>query len=265
MSVEVGRRVFVGSVVTGLPLLVRGSGIALGAATLTAGVSLNAQGQRRSVENGDPLIQEIQRLARQGAGKMRTRPGEGTRQVAAALRLRAAHGKGQNLDAQVAQALRRAIRTHGRQALLQAQPDPDAFRAEMSAAGFPNAVLPTVDVAEREKLLNALLSPAGYTGVLTTLATQLDAQADQLDRSVGTMVPASGDGPAIAVRRVQSEASYYCPILRNQLQHLNFLQIVWCSPLLIWAQAVIFMAECAFLAGALGSTYAQLYFWGCPA
>jgi hypothetical protein len=264
MSVEVGRRVFVGSVVTGLPLLVRGSGIAVGAATLTAGVSLNAQGQRRSAES-DPLIQEIQRLAKQGVGKMRTRPGEGTRQIATALRLRAAHGKGQKVDAQVAQALRRAIRTHGRQALLQAQPDPDAFRAEMSAAGFPNAALPAVDITEREKLLNALLSPAGYTGILTTLATQLEAQAEQLDRSLGTVVPASGDGPPIALRRVQSEASYYCPILRNQLQHLNFLQIVWCSPLLIWAQAVIFLAECTFLAGALGSTYAQLYYWGCPA
>jgi hypothetical protein len=48
------------------------------------------------------------------------------------------------------------------------------------------------------------------------------------------------------------------------LQHINFLQVLWCSPLLIWAQAVIFLAECTFLAGALASTYAQLYFWGCP-
>ena len=31
MSVEVGRRVFVGSVVTGLPLLVQGRGISVGA------------------------------------------------------------------------------------------------------------------------------------------------------------------------------------------------------------------------------------------
>jgi hypothetical protein len=265
MSVDIGRRVFVGSVVTGLPWLVRGSGIAVGAAALTAGLPINAHGQRRPVESEDPVIQEIQRLAKQATEKMRIRPGEGTRQIATALRLRAAHGKAMKLDTQVAQALRRAIRTHGRQALLQAQPDPDAFRAEMSAAGFLNATLPVVDVAEREKLLNALLSPVGYTGVLTAAAIQLEAQAEQLDRSFGTVVPATGDGPTILLRRVQSEAERYCPILRNQLQHLNFLQVLWCSPLLIWSQAVIFLAECVFLAGALASTYGQLYFWGCPA
>jgi hypothetical protein len=264
MSVEVDRRVFVGSVVAGLPLLVRGSGIAVGAAALTAGLPTNAHGQRRPGDGEDPVVAEMQRLARQGSMKMRTRPGEGTRQIASALRLRAAHGKAQKLDTQIAQSLRRAIRRNGRQALLLSQPDPEQFRSEMAAAGFPNAVLPPIDVAEREKLLTTLLS-TGYTGVLAKLATQLEEQSEILDRDLGNMVPASGNGGSnILLRRVQSEASYYCPILANQVQHLTFLQSLWCTPLLIWYTSVILLAECVFLSSALASTYAQQYYWRCP-
>jgi hypothetical protein len=137
----------------------------------------------------------------------------------------------------------------------------------MAAAGFPNAVLPAVDLAARERLLNALLT-TGYTGVLTALASQLEEQAETLDRNFGHVVQFAGDGTPIHLRRAQapgSEASYYCPILRNQVQHLTFLQSVWCTPLLIWVTSVILLAECVFLSSALASTYGQLYFWGCPA
>jgi hypothetical protein len=194
---------------------------------------------------------------------MRTRPGEGTRQIASALRLRAAHGKTQKLDAEIGQALRRAIRLNGRQALLLSQPDPEQFRAEMAAAGFPNAVLPVIDVVEREKLLTALLT-TGYTGVLAKLATQLEEQAEVLDRGFGNMVAVSGGESNIFLRRVQSEAERYCPILANQVQHLTFLQSLWCTPLLIWYTSVVLLAECVFLSSALASTYAQQYYWRCP-
>jgi hypothetical protein len=256
MSVEVGRRMFVGSVVTGLPLVASGGG---------AGLAW-AQRQDGAAPVHDLVVTELQRLAKEGASKMRTRPGEGTRQIASALRLRAAHGKKENIDAQVARALRRAIQKESRQAILLRQPDAEQFRSELAAAGFPNAVLPAVDLAAREKLLNALLT-TGYTGVLTALATQLEEQAEALDRNFGNAVQAAGDGFPILLRRAQtpgSEASYYCPILRSQLQHLTFLQAVWCTPLLIW-NSVILLAECVFLGSAMASTYAQMYYWGCPA
>ncbi len=133
----------------------------------------------------------------------------------------------------------------------------------MGAAGFPNAILPAVNLAEREKLLNALLSTTGYTGVLIKIAAQLEEEAETLDRDVGHTLQVAGDGSPVLLRHAQSERSYYCPILANQVQHLNFLQAIWCTPLVIWYTSVILMAECVFLGSALASTYAQMYYWGC--
>jgi hypothetical protein len=221
----------------------------IGTGLIALGVTLpQASAVQDTIGPDDPVLTELGALAQRGARVMRSKPGEGLRQVATAARLRSAHGRSQGIDAWLKTALRRAIRERGRDAVLILQPDARMVEEETKALGWPGTV-PSPNLAERGQLLDLLLHD-GYTAYLRGLSGQLDYQAQLADERL------------VGLRPVQYQAWEICPILNRQIQHINFFQAIYCTPLLWWTYMAL-QIECAFLGGALAGTYAQMYYYGC--
>lgn len=234
MSVEVGRRVFVGSVAAGLPLL------AGGGATL-------AFAQRRS---GGARIQDpvVDQLLAEMKGSVRSlskaSSGEHTRRLASSLRVLAAWGATQQFDARVKDTLRGVVAREGKQALLRRSVDRAMFRAEARALGFDersNVPLPeptVVDDATRQKIVDDLLTN-GVTGRWRQLADTLDAAATSLDRQA-----AQRAGGATLVAQVDPSI---CQMIRQQLSYLQLQMTFWCGPWFLWAPEPCGLATSAYL------------------
>ena len=107
MSVEVDRRVFVGSVAAGLPLLAGGGA-----------TPAFAQRQNGAARIQDPVVDQVLSDMK-GAVRSLSRGGSGehTRRLASSLRLLAAWGATQQLDARVKETIRGVVAREGRQAL----------------------------------------------------------------------------------------------------------------------------------------------------
>src|SRR5262245_29796306 len=168
MSVEVGRRVFVGSVAAGLPLLAGGATLAL------------AQRQSDAARIQDPVADQLL-TDMKGAVRSLSKAGSGehTRRLASSLRLLAAWGASRQVDARVKETIRSVIAREGRQALLRRNVDRAMFRDEARMLGFDarsNVPVPeplTVDDATRQKIVDELLTD-GVTARWRRLADALD-------------------------------------------------------------------------------------------
>ena len=234
MSVEVGRRVFVGSVAAGLPLL------AGGGTTLAF-----AQRRTGSKRVQDPVFDQsltdmkgaVRSLSQAGSG-------EQARRLASSLRVFAAWGASKQFDSRVKDTIRNIIARDGRQALLRRNIDRGMFRAEARDLGFdarsnvPVLEPAIVDDAQRQKIVDDLLTN-GVTGRWRQLADTLDAAAAALDRQAalragGTTLVAQLD-PSI------------CQMINQELSYLNIQMVFWCAPWFYWAPQPCAMATSAYL------------------
>src|SRR6185295_12678697 len=104
MSVEVGRRVFVGSMAAGLPLL------AGGGATLAF-----AQRRNGAARIQDPVVDQLLAEMKQSVRSLsKASSGEHTRRLASSLRVLAAWGASQQFDVRVKDTIRGVIARDGR-------------------------------------------------------------------------------------------------------------------------------------------------------
>jgi hypothetical protein len=234
MSVEVGRRVFVGSVVTGLPFFVGGE-------TQLA----FAQRQGGATVARDPVaIQLIAEMKRAVRGLSKAPSGEHTRRLASSLRLLAAWGVSNQLDARVKETLRGVVGREGRDAVVRREVDSAMFKAEAREVGFdgmsvvPLPALPSVDYAARQRVVDDLLAN-GVTAHWRALADTLEAAAATLDR-LASMQPR---GMTLVA---QTDPSV-CMMINQELNYLNIQIIFWCAPWFYWVPEPCGLATSAYL------------------
>jgi hypothetical protein len=234
MSVEVGRRVFVGSVAAGLPLL------AGGGATLAF-----AQRQRGAARPQDPVVDQL--LAdMKGAvrGLSKGGSGEHTRRLASSMRVLAAWGGSKQLDTRVKETLRGVVTREGRGALLRRDVDPAMFDAEARVFGFdgtsavPLPVPVSVDYATKQRVIDELLTQ-GVTARWRSVAATLDDAARSLDR----LASAKTAGVTLIA---QTDPSI-CRMLRQELSYLNIQMVFWCAPWFYWVPEPCGLTTSAYL------------------
>jgi hypothetical protein len=233
MSVEVGRRVFVGSVVTGLPLFVGGD-------TQLA----FAQRQGGATDRDPVALQLIAEMKRTVRGLSKAPSGEHARRLASSLRLLATWGASNQFDARVKETLRGVITREGRDALIRRDIDLAMFRAEAREFGFdgssavPLPALPTIDYAARQRVVDDMLAN-GVTGHWRALADTLETAASALDRtasrrSAGMTLVAQTD-PSI------------CRMIQQEMYYLSVQMAFWCAPWFYWVPEPCGLATSAYL------------------
>ncbi len=178
MTAEVGRRMFVGSVVAGLPLL------AGQAALAQRGGSAHAHGGSGADPVLDLLVQQMAGVHNAAQAAPR---GEHFRALAAELRTMAVYERQMDVDDQVRTALRDLVDREGRNAVLYADPDVEMRRRNLQSYGFrlpargrQPSVLPSHE--QREAALDALLEH-GITPAFERMAAMADRVALRIDGS----------------------------------------------------------------------------------
>jgi hypothetical protein len=231
MSVDVGRRVFVGSVVTGLPLLV-GAQLAW------------AQRSGGTARVQDPVVSQLLADMKQAVRGLSKAPsGEHTRRLASSLRLLSAWGASNQFDAKVKDTLRGVVAREGREALLRRTADPAAFKAEAGELGFdrtsavPLPPVASVDYATRERIVNDLLAN-GVTARWTRLAEALEVSATAMDRQASTR----SRGITLV-----AQVDPGCAMIQEQLNYLSVQMAFWCAPWFWWVPEPCALATSAYL------------------
>ena len=245
MSVEVDRRVFVGSVAAGLPLLAGGGA-----------TPAFAQRQNGAARIQDPVVDQVLSDMK-GAVRSLSRGGSGehTRRLASSLRLLAAWGATQQLDARVKETIRGVVAREGRQALLRRNVDRAMFRAEARVLGFdarsnvPVPEPPAVDDATRQKIVDELLTD-GVTARWRRVADALDAAAAGLDRQAAMR---AGGATLVA----QTDPSI-CRMINQELSYLSIQMVFWCAPWFYWVPEPCGLATSAYM-----GVWAVGWYYGC--
>jgi hypothetical protein len=190
MKPEVGRRVFVGSMVAGLPLV-----------AATPGLVAQSRGTAphdHSAGSADPVIDHLVRQiaaihnAAQGAPR-----GEHYRGLSVQLRTLAVYDRQINADDQLRRALRQLVDREGRNTVLYAEPDVEMRRRNLQSFGFrPPArarVSPLAPThAERDAALEVLLQ-RGVTPLFDRMAATADRIASLIDASPARTVADDSD------------------------------------------------------------------------
>ena len=199
MDTSMGRRVFVGSVVAGLPLLASSSGRSFA----------QSGAAQTHVHSGagvvDPVLDHIARQLAFVYNSMRQDPrGEHVRAFASQLRTLAVYSRRIDLDAQLTSALHDLIERDGRDALLYREPDRDHLRAELKRYGLSIdnrlSAPSNLDHAQRSAALASLLR-GGVTGGWERMAAILERGAPEVDRRVIGLVRVS--------RQITYDAAYW--------------------------------------------------------
>jgi len=176
MNAEVGRRIFVGSIVAGLPLLTRAGLLAQGAAT----------GHQHAAGPVDPVLDHLVRQIANIYNSAKAGPrGEHFRALAALLRTLAVYDRAIAVDDQVRTKLQELVDQEGRSAVLYAEPDEEGRRQALLHYGLQpgprtqqSPVVPSHE--QREAALDALLAH-GITPVFDHLAATADKVAMRID------------------------------------------------------------------------------------
>lgn len=245
MSLEVGRRVFVGTLAAGIPVL--------------AGVGVErawAQRGKPAAAPPDPVLRQLQADMKRAVHRLSKAPsGENVRQLSSSLRLLAAWGASAQIDQRIKDSLRGAIAREGREALLARPVDPDRLRNEARAFGFDGSssiVVPDLmpqDDRLRRRVLDDMLAD-GVTARWRQLADTLDAVAVEVDKRVsaaqgGIMLAAQGN-PAT------------CGQISQQLFYLSAQMTFWCAPWFAW-----FVEGCGLVTSAYLGSLAAYWWLGC--
>lgn len=190
MKSVVGRRVFVGSVVAGLPLVA-----GIGARTF-AQSRPGAEHQHPGGAGGDPVLEHLFREMAAIHNRARHEPrGEDARAFAAQLRTLVVYARQQHVDDRIREAARAAIQREGRQGLLWRDPDPVAMRAELERYGVEidaraQDLVPPPGYVLRNQALDMLLRD-GISASWDRVARLLERAAPEIDRQQRTVIRVS--------------------------------------------------------------------------
>jgi hypothetical protein len=181
----------------------------------------------------DPVTAEALRQFKAAIrGLTKSAKGEHGRQAAAALRVMATNGKARNFDAEVRKAVKRELKTFGRDNVLMRPFDRDQFAATAREFGVdPAPELSTHrTLADRRKALDALLA-SGVVAHMEHSAAVFDAIGAQLDARS-------------PVQRAQTKEQQIqmCRDLQTYISTAEGLMIVAC---LLWGPIA-----CAYFSGA---------------
>ena len=192
MKSVVDRRVFVGSVVAGLPLMA-GAGAGVLAQSRGAGRGAAAPHVHPAGDNADAVMDHLVRQMAAAHNRTRREPrGEDARALAASLRTLGVYMRTQDFDTAMKGAIREAIDRDGRHALITREPDLDGIQAEVERygvqmpAGWRSQFVPS-DMRKRTAALERLLAE-GVTPISDRVATLLERVAPAIDRRNGTVV-----------------------------------------------------------------------------
>jgi hypothetical protein len=220
MNAEVSRRIFVGSVAAGLPLLA-GAGAHLFAQSGTTAGHLHPA----SAQEPDAMFEHIARQLASIHNRVRERgiTGEDARAMAAHLRTLIVYGRQINIDDPTKKAIRSLLNARGQEAALYIEVDKPAVREELKRYGVnlderwldTSAVDHLTRVQSRDDLLRT-----GLTGVLARAAATFDTVATEVDRR--------GSQTARVVR-VQTWESGFCYQLMREIMRLEMDAAFLCS------------------------------------
>jgi hypothetical protein len=251
MNADVSRRVFVGSVATGLPL-VAGAFHGIRASSVVDQVHDHA-----AANNVDPVFDHLIAEMALIHKRMQSRGprGEDARAIAAQLRTAVVRGTQVGLDAPTQKALGDLIRTRGRDAVLNIELDRTRVKARLKQYGvaIDEGVFVSADYNTRARALDDLTN-TGVSGVLARTTRTFDVIGRVLDQTQGRVA---------RVRRVQTDADWYigfCAQLQQEMARLGAEAAFVCGmsffaqPLEIVcamlemacaAQAAVYFANCA--------------------
>ena len=233
METSIGRRVFVGSVVAGLPLL----------ASTARGAALGPQTTHVHATGGgaDLVIDHIVRQMAAAHNGLRREPkGEHLRAFAAQLRTLAVYGRSIGVDSKQKSAITTLIQREGRDAVLYAEPDRAQIRAELKAIGAqPDERLlnapRALDYKARNAALNAFLA-SDPTALWEELATALERVAPELDRRMTSVLRVS--------RQDDAFWEGYCYALWEYLKEVQWLGDAHCVVAVLPVIGVAIMPLC---------------------
>ena len=227
MESVVGRRVFVGSIVAGLPLLA-GAGVR-GFAQSGTSASHNHPAAGAAA---DPVLDHLVRqiAAAHNAARANRPRGEDARAVASQLKTLAVYAKQIDLDAHVRAGVRDLVAAHGRDAVMyheigraerQASLERFGFRVEARALNYPL----TPDYNVRAATLDALLA-AGVSPMWQRMARTLEQAAPEIDRRRSQVVP-------VAARQDKDWIKAFCESLWNEYEQAQLMAapVCWASTL----------------------------------
>lgn len=216
MKAEIGRRVFVGSVGAGLPLLARASMLAQGG---------GSPAHDHTAVPADPVIDYIVRQIAVIHNSARTAPhGEHLRALAAQLRTLSVYERQVGMDDEVRRQLSDLVAQQGRNAVLYAEPDILLRREHLQQYGFRldervlNAPVPVATHEQRESALEDLLRN-GITPTFDRMAVAAEGAARGLDARPGRVIGIAQDDQWWMA---------FCSELLNQYQDAQWNATVYC-------------------------------------
>jgi hypothetical protein len=214
MRPEVGRRVFVGTVMAGLPLIVGRTGL----------LAQGALAHKHTAAGADPVVDQIVRQIAMIHNSAQAGPrGAHARALAAQFRMLAVYQKQQRADDQARAAVREMVEREGRTALMYAEPDMENRLKALQDYGFQldsrfyNVPLNATHAA-REAVLDELLDH-GLTPTYERLAATLEKAAGPLDRRRRRLVTIAQD---------QEWWDGFCAELWSQFQYAQLMALPWC-------------------------------------
>ena len=235
MKTGIARRVFVGGVVAGLPLL---------ASLSTRTAAQSADPAAHVHPNGAAADAVLDHIARQLAAihnAVRRQPrGEDLRAAAAHLRTLAVYGRQIDVDTGMRSAMNALIDREGRNGVLFLQPDPARVRAELKRYGADpdDRILTapsTLDYTARDAALNRLLQ-SGLTGGWERTAATLERVAPGVDQRAASVI-----------RARQIDEAYwegFCQQLWSEYSEVQFLTAPLCASALIPVIGIAFAVFC---------------------
>ena len=238
MEAQVGRRLFMGTVAAGLPLLVSQD---------VAGQAHNHGGAKGT----DPVFDHLAREMAQIYNRVQQRGprGDDARALAAALRTLKVYAGQVDFDAKVKKGVRTMVGRQGRDQLLYAEPDRRRMREELrrfggNAPAVPERSIAPADPATRSRILDEMTT-RGFTPALERLAAGFEQAAATLDRSGLT-----------PVRLVRESAD--CFQWRHTIQWLEIEAGIMCAASILIPAAA---TACAMLMASLAvyQTFYALY------
>lgn len=206
MESQVSRRLFVGTVGAGLPLLV-------------ASVS---DGQEHQHNANDLVGRELRKQMKASIKALGgPRHGEASRRLASSVRVAVAHNRAGNLDAQLIAALQKIVRARGRDALVTADVAPSRLAAEARELEVTVPTLAPFDYNQRSAVLAGVMKN-GVTGSWEKAADAFDLLGAEADRNFV--------GIKTVARRLDDQR---CIELAAQLQVLQDITTIACNPFTI--------------------------------
>ncbi|HLG59440.1 MAG TPA: hypothetical protein VI485_29140 [Vicinamibacterales bacterium] len=240
MNAEVSRRIFVGSVAAGLPLLA-------GAGAQSFAQSAKGAAHVHPADSGAPDA-VLEHITRQLAGihnraKDRGVTGEDARAIAAHFRTMTVYAAQIGLDDRTKKAFGALLKARGKEAALYVGVDKAAMRKELKRYGIdadertldPQAVDHVTRVRSRDDLLKS-----GLTGVLTRAAVTFDTIATELDRR---------GGQTARVVRVQTWETGFCQQMNREMIRLQMDAAFVCAASFYYFALT---GACAMITAAIG-------------